>query len=343
MQTVPLSNAVENRHGRCCHRRTTRSGLTVIELVVVMAVIGLLASLVGAAVMGARETARRMECSSHLRQIGLAVQEYHSTHDRLPCSGLLGFRYIAELVDGRAGNWGVYGSPDPCMFGPCPEVGEWHRPPVYLCPSDPVVRRTRRSMSYAFSSGVSVIPGAAAGISDGIGFGDVDPAKLISFRDVGDGLSNTACASEQLISLAHAASSDIEYLAAFDDSLAATHPLRYIWTFTGTYTLPADLPGLFRECDAATTDTMPHFAGNPYNVRMAAYDHVRTPNLRACFNPLPSVTFLSGAIIPPTSLHRSGVNLLLCDGSVRFVSNSIDSGVWRSVGTRNGAEAPSDF
>ncbi len=323
--------------------RSRRCGLTLIEMIVVIAVIGLLVSLVANGVMSARETARRMQCSSHLKQIGLAVHEYHSMHNVLPCSGVLGLRYLSMLLDGRPGNWNVAGTPDPCMLGPCPEAGEWARPRVYLCPSDPIVHRTKRSVSYVFSAGTVRLPGGRSGVSDGVGYGDSDPASVISLRDVLDGTSNTACASEQLISLISAAVSDDEIRNAINGSLAESNPLRHIWILSATFNLPRELPQLFQACDVVLVDVTPHLAGNPFNFRNSAYDHVRTPNARACSTTTSGPSSLTGSITPPTSLHRGGVNLLLCDGSVRFVSNSIDLRVWQAIGTRNGSEVVSEY
>jgi prepilin-type processing-associated H-X9-DG protein len=42
--------------------------------------------------------------------------------------------------------------------------------------------------------------------------------------------------------------------------------------------------------------------------------------------------------VPPSSMHPGGVNVLLCDGAVRFVGDGVDLGIWRAIGTRNGQE-----
>lgn len=316
-----------------------RTGFTVLELLVCVAIAALLISLLGAAVISARESARRMQCLSHIKQIGLATHNYESTHGFLPCSGKLGFRYLADGLEGRPGNWLAANFIDECLNGPCPEVGDWKRPPVYLCPTDPVAADTRRAVSYRFCAGLWNVLGGQ-GVSDGIGRADLFPGEKSGFRDVSDGLSTTAMASEQLLPPIATCRSSDELFESLVPSVVARSPLRYYWEIPTAFTMPTGLDALISSCDSQFTIPQHNTGGVWFNERVVSYDHSRTPNTRACYNATQRGNMLRfGPLSPPTSLHRGGVNVLMCDGSAHFVSDSVDSVVWRATGTRTGGES----
>ena len=81
----------------------------------------------------------------------------------------------------------------------------------------------------------------------------------------------------------------------------------------------------------------PLFMGAPWMNGQHRYQHISPPNGRSC-----GFFLVNRATMPPSSQHPNGINLLACDGSVRFVNNAIDLIAWRALGTRNGGELESD-
>lgn len=78
---------------------TQRRGLTIIELIVIIAIIGLLVAITLPAVQAAREAARKASCQNHLRQVGIAMQGHVAAHGHFPAGGW-GYRWVGEPAGG---------------------------------------------------------------------------------------------------------------------------------------------------------------------------------------------------------------------------------------------------
>lgn len=346
--------------------RRSPPGFTLVELLVVIAIIGILVALLLPAIQAAREAARRTQCVNNLKQITLAMQNYHDNYKVFPIStgwGSLygGSYYFSDKVAmlpylELSGQYQAInpneGSYAPGWSGQNPEAFSG-RLPVFNCPSNSnELQGGVANHTYSINIGTSHQPphnqpnAASAGqgrhnglayycdstglFQDGSG-GRNDP--VISMASVKDGTSNTAAYSEFVI--------EQWYGNAPAEEKAKQRAQVFNWAY-GSSTAEVR--------QACLNQTALNDAGGGRVVRgvswscawMAfggAYSHNMMPNEKSCHSY--EGDWYGSNALAATSEHPGGVNVGLADGSIQFKGENVDSEIWWALGTRNGGEAVS--
>jgi prepilin-type N-terminal cleavage/methylation domain-containing protein/prepilin-type processing-associated H-X9-DG protein len=337
-----------------------RRAFTLVELLVVIAIIGILVALLLPAVQAAREASRRMSCTNNLKQFGVALHNYHDTYKSFVprkqgttgtisnqgrLSGLVGLLPFIEqqpLYDAIKAGDAANGIPS---GGPSAWSGwaVWDQAPTTLhCPTDASKVNPLVSNNYLFSVGDSIQGNRDATDVRGL-FGNRIGCKI---SEIVDGTSNTIAMSEHLrCSFAIGALSQVEVTegTATGFSNLATNPAQCLAAGDGRYFLdPAVVKG---RQGSRWTDGQ---------VEKVGFTTVLPPNAPSCIDGTNPNGDGSNTIMPPSSYHPGGVNALFADGSVRFVSETIDTGnlaapavndapspygIWGAMGSKAGGEA----
>ncbi len=314
-----------------------RRGFTLIELLVVIAIIAVLVAILLPAVQQAREAARASQCRNNLKQLGIALHNYHELVGGFPMSKNSGNSFSAQArILPQLDQTAVHNRID---F----EVSPTHANntfakgitlAVYRCPSDsdnmPAISGGRNN--YYTNTGTTVmngLPGTTVGstnyglpMPDGVSFQD----SFVRFGDITDGTTNTALMSERMLG----------------DGVNSISTPESDTFQPGTYpNTPDEARDQCRAIDVTDLSKQGKSNGgspwlNPDHTTTYYY-HTLTPNDRSCMYPPSRIATTAN------SRHAGGVHLLLCDGSVRFVTSSVDLSIWRALGTRAGKERIGDF
>ena len=302
-------------------------GFTLVELLVVIGIIGILMSLLLPAVQQARAAVRRSQCANHLKQLGLAMHNYHHAFGCFPFGmGGTGGKYsaISQMLP-QLEQAAVFEQIDfqRDLTAPANDDARRVELAVLRCPSDfdNPQRDAGGALNYMGNKGNGIVWGLASGPNAGMPEpnGVFYRKSRVGFRDILDGTTSTAAFCERLLT---------------DGSNGMVSPRSDVFAHDGA---PVDADEAVRMCDELDitdlANQFPMFMGAPWMHGMHTYLHTASPNERSCgFNTVARAT------MPPSSRHAGGVYLLRCDGSTRFVTDSIDVGVWRALGSRDGQE-----
>jgi prepilin-type N-terminal cleavage/methylation domain-containing protein/prepilin-type processing-associated H-X9-DG protein len=334
-----------------------RRGFTLIELLVVIAIIGVLIALLLPAVQAAREAARRAQCTNNLKQIGLAMHNYHDANNCLP---------IACVVSRTAAGvpvfqgWGALARIMPYLEGQNLyaamnfEIGNETLQnataiavgtKTYICPSDSegdVIYidddLLRNNTSYGVNRGDWYVWG---------GFGQTTPPKspfrtntVVRFAGLRDGLSNTLLAAEVKTHTPYARNCT---------------GLVYAPVNSTPMPQPQDDPRLIPQYASCSGGQFRPDSGHSEwedgNASQSGFTTAWPPNKKSPGIldgvPYPDVDLIAireeeggptFAAVTSRSYHPGGVNTLFGDGSVRFVKDTIAGATWRALATIAGGE-----
>ena len=321
--------------------RTRRRGFTLVELLVVITVIGLLIALLLPAVQAVRESARRSQCTNNLKQIGLALAHYESALGAYP------FGVGGGGPPDRVPRWSAHSQlllqlEQQALFYQLNFAFlPWAHDPVYplqnrtalstklavfLCPSDVdqivekhgLAHNNYRGCAGTLPYNLVLDSPDKTGRNDGTFWYQ----SAVRSASISDGLSTTVVFSERCLG-------------------NSTKP-----DPRGDYYLVGDT---VTECVTATPGITPRYDDAPNyvewsgerwgdgNVFYTRYHHIFTPNKVSCLLGGYSDSS-SQVVVTATSRHPGGVNVLMGDGSVRFVKDSVDTNIWKAIGTIAGRE-----
>jgi prepilin-type N-terminal cleavage/methylation domain-containing protein len=326
-------------------RLAGRRGFTLIELLTVVAILGVLAGLILAAVASARESARRLQCVNNLRQMGLALHSYYASANVFPTSSNGAFHtysFLTRILPGleqtalyHAINFGV--NTEPSLLAENLTASSV-KVAAFVCPSDALSVVTGEPVTnYRCNVGSGV------GCVDWELHGEAGPFTMglyCSLAQIRDGASTTALASEKLIGSGVKGSWD----RARDFWYASTHKVPPDPTDAHVAHCAAIAPG---------ETTRHHASGRPWftdGYATTFYNHAMAPGASAvdCTPyPPPSPQHAGGSpsagAFAARSHHRSAVHVLTADGACRSVATTVALPVWRAIGTRAGGEVVGEF
>lgn len=322
-------------------RKLRRPGFTLIELLVVIAIIAILIALLLPAVQQAREAARRTQCKNNLKQLGIALHNYADAHSAFPnqaSDSLYGYSALAQILPyiDQGNLYNAFDFSQPLQVGlpwrPAvnPAMADVVRRPLaaLLCPSetgDPIYLdgsgNEWAGSNYLVNGGSGRVTDYCASLNDGLFW----RGSKTKFRDLTDGVSNTVFLGEVLFGNRGPDTATLEDpqrqmkrvsggppCAPISDDMITMSASRYEGSRSGAWSLSTG-----------------------YHSLVHGY---LTPN-----SDIPDHTHHGEVLSGIRSMHIGGAQVCLCDGSVRFIGDSIDQETLRNLFARNDGEVLGEF
>ena len=307
------------------------AGFTLIELLVVIAIIAVLIALLLPAVQQAREAARRSQCKNNLKQLGLALHNYHDVHGtfppgtvRTPTNAALGIEeWTTSMIGWQARilsfieQAALYNKIDWEIMPGAGGVNAQVRTveiPAYRCPSDPGHRGTTGQPTYGPTNYLASIANSASYAAGGSIFKNNGRSVLFLnsktlIRDILDGTSNTMVVAEGVV---------------------------------GSPALNENATGSPPACPGAGANTKDRGYSWFYAANMQGW------TFTTLVGPNTKVTECrqstgGSAILGSRSQHTGGVQILLGDGAVRFVSDNINLVTWQNLSQKADGQVLGEF
>jgi prepilin-type N-terminal cleavage/methylation domain-containing protein/prepilin-type processing-associated H-X9-DG protein len=348
-----------------------RRGFTLIELLVVIAIIAVLIALLLPAVQAAREAARRIQCTNNLKQIGLALHNYHDVNNAFPM-GVGSGVYTGPGGYNSKHNWSIHAAMLP-MFGQGPLYNainfSWGTADsssqgpyafnstaiqaqvnTFLCPSDPngpsqLASGTGSANNCYFGSigtttdYLQTYSSGAPTLANVVYSGLFAPQQSRNIARVLDGTSNTLAFAESTVGSSAAVKG--QKLVGMSSVTLPANALQ-----TSAFNDMAGVLSGIQACNSAWNGSASYNVdkqrGDSWatgGMAMTLFNTVATPNANNdtwayCAKGGGTEANFSNA----DSYHSGGVNCLMTDGSVKFIKDSINQKTWWSLGTIAGGE-----